>query len=480
MAVRWMEYALSEYSLILAEREEAEASLGKHPSSQSLSSVTESEDDVLLRAFQRLWAKSRESYHWLASLLHRHGSKYFEGRHTAAWKQQGWLALRASLLAYGIKTALVILPQLARGRIRSLAQFLNRKIWFPSSTLRLAGFFGSFVLAHASMESLRLPAWSSGLAAGLTLAIAPRSNRLPIALFGFVRALEVFGRWLCTEGYFPRMEHGDTILMTLASIQCVYAWIYEPQSLDPSYLSFLYKFGGHPIPIVKAVCANTRGLPVQEAEVFPILRKQGLCTEWDDPRFCIPRGGHWCQLAHPASTSCTASYLRFWIRSYRQSLGLYTPVFLLPLVLRLTQRLKGSKGRNSRNRSRSTFPIATSSEAEVEETQIRNPSAALQCARTLGPLQEFRSRILRPELHSPGGRVSFQRFLVSRLARFALSVARSATFLATYCSNGWGSVCFYAAVRGSVHPSAGEPSSSFSSEFETTFLTFVSFSFVLV
>lgn len=389
---------------------------------------------------------------WTAALVN------WSSREQAFLRCLGITAGRAALIAYAVRTGLAALPGLLRGRFAET--LLQKSLWLRPDSLRLAVFFGSFSGAHALVSGrLGMPDWASGLVSGLALGLAPAGARMPVALFGFVRALEVCGRWLWARGLVPRVPHADCLVMVLASVQCVYAWIFEPQSLDPSYLSFLYRFGGHPIPVVRAVCANTRGLPVDEATVLPLLERKGLCSEWSAPEFCGPRGGHWCQLAHCDTPSCFGGYLGFWTKSYRHCVRLYTPVFLAQLAFTVARRLL---------RKRVPQPEAEGPLVEVSETASRcdGPVGVVGASAKLQQQQQQKS--LPPSslwanlkdtwsklVYAPAG-APWPRWLRARILSCTAGVLRSAAFLATYCSNGWGSVCAYRVLRGSVHPSAGQ------------------------
>eukprot|EP01117_Protostelium_nocturnum_P015080 TRINITY_DN5803_c0_g1_i2.p1 TRINITY_DN5803_c0_g1~~TRINITY_DN5803_c0_g1_i2.p1 ORF type:complete len:375 (+),score=113.45 TRINITY_DN5803_c0_g1_i2:615-1739(+) len=176
--------------------------------------------------------------------------------------------------------------------------------------------------------------WLSGLLASSAFLFLPKEARGTISIFFLVRAIEVAAKYGAEDGYLPTIEHGDTLLMALASAQVIWAWLYYRESVDSSYLRFLDHQGGRKMVIQEACAMNLKGGPeaiLATPKTLTKLNKHRAKlgyspVEANDPRF------H-CVNLHPESTSCTLSFIYFLKDAFRRALPVYIPIFVVPQIL---------------------------------------------------------------------------------------------------------------------------------------------------
>ena len=173
---------------------------------------------------------------------------------------------------------------------------------------------------------------------GLALYLAPADTRMPIALFFGVRAFEVLCRLGVNHGVVMRIPHADTALMALASAQVIYAWFYEPGSLDPGYRRFLDHQGGRPVFMKDAFArwVSREAIDPEQIDKMNAHRSNlGLAA--------LAAAGiqdqNGCAISHPETPFCTLFVLRFFCQSFMRALPVYIPVYLLPLVIFKSSKL---------------------------------------------------------------------------------------------------------------------------------------------
>eukprot|EP00475_Leptophrys_vorax_P026776 TRINITY_DN37_c0_g1_i2.p1 TRINITY_DN37_c0_g1~~TRINITY_DN37_c0_g1_i2.p1 ORF type:complete len:545 (-),score=119.88 TRINITY_DN37_c0_g1_i2:949-2583(-) len=289
-------------------------------------------------------AGSRPSYPPLLRLL-----KYFLKRFAKGF-----------MIGYLIKAVFNLLPYAIRTRLNpfKLKPIFIQKFHhlLGREPISFGAFLGTFlgiseyflrILSKSPTPLVRvLRAPIAGAFAAFGFLWMPKDQRPAIALFFFVRAVELFIRWACLLRLVPKLENADTWTMVIASAQVLWAWIYQPQALDPGYLRFLNHQGGMPRDIVDSfggLCEYSSAVGPQnllnigsfalsnERRIksgSPALELMDLSlTDRSSLQPLI------CQVVHPHDHYCFAFFVRYLIRAYKRALPVYVPVYLIPLVL---------------------------------------------------------------------------------------------------------------------------------------------------
>lgn len=298
---------------------------------------------------------------------------------------------KGALAGYCGKLAFALLPVLLRRpKLRTLLRLVLSKaigrepIAFGLFLGFLAGTYTGVLAAGryrwGARPPRRLPLLAGG-AAGLAIFFLPRPARLPLALFMCVRALEVLGRVAERRGLVPNVPHVDAALMSVASAQVLWTWLFNREALTPSYRRFLDVQGGKPREALQGLQdLFTRGA-VDAVSVNAMRARLGAKPL---PAAALRSS---CQVLHPLDASCSASFAQFWIRAFVRALRVYLPVYVVPALLFGFKRC----------------------------------------------------------LHAP----------LPTVRHVAVGVARSAAFLASYCSMGYGGVCLQENVVQARHHLVG-------------------------
>ncbi|XXQ33732.1 Transmembrane protein 135 N-terminal domain-containing protein [Plasmodiophora brassicae] len=173
-----------------------------------------------------------------------------------------------------------------------------------------------------------------GACAGTSLLFAPKSYRVPLAVFFGVRALEVSVRLLNRRGLLPHVPHSDVLLMALASGQVLYAYVFDPSLLDKGYLGFLNYQGGKARVVVDSYsnCMMGKEIPGGQLAKLNLHRQRiGLAP--------VSPGHDGCEILHPGTSSCFGATVSFFLESMRRALPVYVPVYFLPLLMFKTRRI---------------------------------------------------------------------------------------------------------------------------------------------
>lgn len=175
----------------------------------------------------------------------------------------------------------------------------------------------------------------AGIALGASLGVLPGrvGTRSPLALFLFVRALEAGAVLSAKKGWVPKFEHADTALMMLASAQVCWAWVFQPDTLTPSYLRFMNHHGGQPRPIVDMV-AHIHSPPA-DGDITSIRHIHAAVLAAPgarpfDPN--VPSHALHCEVLHPGGASCSGHFVSFCLKGFQRAVKVYLPVYLIPLL----------------------------------------------------------------------------------------------------------------------------------------------------
>eukprot|EP00004_Rigifila_ramosa_P012104 TRINITY_DN2600_c0_g1_i1.p1 TRINITY_DN2600_c0_g1~~TRINITY_DN2600_c0_g1_i1.p1 ORF type:complete len:331 (+),score=62.80 TRINITY_DN2600_c0_g1_i1:1-993(+) len=240
------------------------------------------------------------------------------------------------LIGYGLRVLFKALPHLIKA---PKGPELLKHLWgvlTSGDSVRFGLFIGSLLsLVKSGMYATRKAtgvlekrrAIPIGvLAGGASILMLPAGSRMPIALFFFVRALEIAVRYQVLRGRLPSFEHADTVLMMLSSAQVLWAWIFHPKYLDLSYERFLDMHGGRHPAIKSGVAALLKAETLNVDAVAKAIEKGGNT---------LAKTAHLttCDLLHPEGPSCSAGLARFWVAAYKRALPVYVPVFVLPMLI---------------------------------------------------------------------------------------------------------------------------------------------------
>mmetsp|Transcript_25050 Transcript_25050/g.54048 ORF Transcript_25050/g.54048 Transcript_25050/m.54048 type:complete len:396 (+) Transcript_25050:746-1933(+) len=175
----------------------------------------------------------------------------------------------------------------------------------------------------------------AGFLSGSALIWVPYEKRWPVILFTFVRMVELQARLMVRRRLLPSCAHGDTLLMVLASASMIHSFTITPQSLDKSYVNFLYKFGNSPAAVVEALAQAQLGKPLNLAKLNPVRAKVGKERGVAVDMLTDPLGyDSWApgELLHPGMS--LGRYLaQFFARNIKLAIGVYIPVFTVPVLL---------------------------------------------------------------------------------------------------------------------------------------------------
>lgn len=171
--------------------------------------------------------------------------------------------------------------------------------------------------------------------ASLSLVFAPATYRTNIALIFAVRALEVQVRAAVRNRLLPPFflweNWGDVSLMSFASAQVVWAYIYHPASMSRSYRKFFDRHGQLNATQLDALRAMCQFQPLSLSDLNKMRTKQKIPdfaytgTSYDANRWST------MELIHPKIPLPTHILLYF-LKGLKLALPVYIPVFALPMV----------------------------------------------------------------------------------------------------------------------------------------------------
>jgi len=230
---------------------------------------------------------------------------------------------------------------------------LGRNGMISRDTFTFGAFMGTFNLLYRGglcvqrrvlKEDNQLAPFLSGGFAALSLLWLPPDDRVPIAVYLFVRAMRVVVEAFIKQNgdQIPtplrEFQHYDTGLFCLTACQILYAYIFEPTSLPPSYMAFLLRAGGKHSTVLNAMKAVCTGASMNREAVGAYCAKAGINAL---PVLALPftPGGnnaaqiHACHLLHPGQ-SCTGHYATFTAKHVLSvGMPLYIPVSIVSQLI---------------------------------------------------------------------------------------------------------------------------------------------------
>lgn len=262
--------------------------------------------------------------------------------------------MRGFGLGWGARMVLLVLPKLIRyvmGHKSESLLMLIRNCLTDTIPIKYGLFLGQLMGSFVAMSKFSKPwrhvlssrtrALLTGSVAGLSLVWLPRESQEMIMLFFLVRSLEICGRKLHEKGYAPDFAHYDVVVMSVASAQCLWAWLYMPESLDRSYLNFLWVHGAKPRALrdMTIEMLNHNPLSTPTAATVAKMRAAHVKLGFDPANVIEGSANVWCQMSHPESSSCSIAFWKFWLGGIRRALPVYLPVMAIPLFVFNSKKL---------------------------------------------------------------------------------------------------------------------------------------------
>lgn len=181
------------------------------------------------------------------------------------------------------------------------------------------------------------------------------SSTLDLTLFLFVRAIDTSlrAKWanITPSPYSISdllFKQGDTLLFVLSSWTIMWHWFYKPWLLPPTYNRWIDSLARIDKRLIELLRYARRGEWVYgETPTTPAARAIGpeLCTAMGWPAEAgMPNllTTFPCEVVHGKlgnTASCTVNILKRWTAAWKQSLQLYLPVHLIPIVIFSYRRL---------------------------------------------------------------------------------------------------------------------------------------------
>ncbi|XP_065847128.1 uncharacterized protein [Euphorbia lathyris] len=299
-----------------------------------------------------------------------------------------WRVVTASAKGFtvgaGLKGGLSLFAVLAK-LLRTRSSRFSRKVeLFTNSeaialalkeTLRYGFFLGTFAGTFVSVDEIiasfgghrRTGKWRAllaGLIAGPSMLLTGLSTQhTSLAVYILMRAAVLASRCGIKSKRFGKYckpltwKHGDVLLMCLSSSQILSAYILKPESLAPSYLSFLIKQGAKDPIILQGVKDIASGLPFTNLD---LIEKHYSSMGVDiklDPKMQTP-----CTIIH-GNASCSSHLMSFFVQACKRAFPVYLPVYLIPALIvhrrGLLERPSSILGRGLLGTARSSLFLAT-------------------------------------------------------------------------------------------------------------------------
>ncbi|KAA8538086.1 hypothetical protein F0562_027694 [Nyssa sinensis] len=261
---------------------------------------------------------------------------------------------RGFTIGAGLKGGLALFSLVARSRRRRLSTTAKKVgmvsnsddvILIVKETLRYGLFLGTFAGTFVSVDEIiatlgghrRTARWRALLAGAIAgpsmLLTGLNTQHTSLAIYILMRAAVLASRCGIKSKRFGHIckpltwAHGDIFLMCLSSSQILSAYILKPESLPPTYKSFLNKHGGKDIVILQGIKEIACGIPFTTLEAIEkYYYSMGVDIKLD-PQMKVP-----CSIIH-GDQACGAHVVSFLIQAYKRALPVYLPVYLIPALI---------------------------------------------------------------------------------------------------------------------------------------------------
>ena len=230
----------------------------------------------------------------------------------------------------------------SRGHLSLLWQY-TKPLFFRADVTGYGLFLGGFLAVFESLMRLlkaykerfgprRLRVMLSAGVAGLCFLFIPVEYRVSLAMFFFVRALEIGGSYAVEHGLSPSIHHADTLLMASASAAVIWCWLFHRSALESSYAHFLDMQGAKPrwMQQAYAECHYGNAALFSSHPIVDVAQAQRVKVGLPllDPMSTQLR----CDVLHPGQ-SHVGHMLTFLREGMVRALPVYLPVYVLPLLV---------------------------------------------------------------------------------------------------------------------------------------------------
>lgn len=238
-------------------------------------------------------------------------------------------AARAFLLAYGAKAFTAVLLASRKWSRMEYGGYADAvRLLLRTDTIRFGAFFGALVGAFRLSElvarvargkSDRTNLAIAGGVSGLALLVDSESRRSTIALYIFVRMLDVVGRHLVAIGALPSWQYSSECLFAASNSFIMYAFLVEPTLLPRNYYNWILQMGA----------VTHQGLDYTVRQTWH--GQVDFAGNSIPFRRCQP---------HYHLESCTTHNVKEWVGGLGRAIQIYLPVHLLPALIFKFKRLQ--------------------------------------------------------------------------------------------------------------------------------------------
>ncbi|EGG21868.1 hypothetical protein DFA_01754 [Cavenderia fasciculata] len=157
---------------------------------------------------------------------------------------------RGLLIGYGLRASMALLSAIFIRRLyKNPRKLVNQTLLHKDPIgfgLFLAFYTGGFKGVNCLLRAIRQKedGYNSAIAGFVAGASMMFSKSTEVALYLFARALESLFNAAWKRGYVKSWKHGDTALFCFCTSVMFYAFVWEPNTVRPSYLKFLSKVAG--------------------------------------------------------------------------------------------------------------------------------------------------------------------------------------------------------------------------------------------
>ncbi|KAF2073371.1 hypothetical protein CYY_005316 [Polysphondylium violaceum] len=157
---------------------------------------------------------------------------------------------RGFIIGYGLRASLALVTGIVMRRLyKNPRKLIDQSILHKDPIgfgLFLAFYTGGYKAVLCLLRNIRkkddgINAAIAGFISGGAMAF---SKSTEMALYLFARALESLFNAGVKRGYLKSYKHGDSLLFCLCTAILFHAFVWEPNSVRPSYLKFLSKVAG--------------------------------------------------------------------------------------------------------------------------------------------------------------------------------------------------------------------------------------------
>mmetsp|Transcript_3964 Transcript_3964/g.4451 ORF Transcript_3964/g.4451 Transcript_3964/m.4451 type:complete len:452 (+) Transcript_3964:135-1490(+) len=227
--------------------------------------------------------------------------------------------LRGLLRGYGLGFML-------KGGLNFVFALLQRKSfsvalqrWYCMDTRRFSRFVGTFIglfrfsnviAAFNSGEDKPLNSAYAGAIASLAIIFDDKSRREGIALYLFVRSIDVLVKKLARLGTLPYWKHFEAFMFGVSNIPIMYGFLYDPSIVQPGYYKWILGMG------------NVTHDGLQEA----LRDRLAAVAKGEDAPFCN------CSVGYHEGP-CPHYIFKDWFLGLGRAGRIYLPVHLIPMII---------------------------------------------------------------------------------------------------------------------------------------------------